>query len=70
MHATITLIRKAQPMGEYTPTVIDERKAEADFRILAVGSKNTIRWRDGRTEQVTRRQLAKLESQHTWATDF
>lgn len=69
--ATITLIKKAQPMGEYKPTAIDARKAAADFRIIDVsGRTNTIRWRDGRTEEVTDRKLAKLQDTHTWATDF
>lgn len=67
MEATLTKIKSAPPMGEYQPTAIDAVKAAADFRILDLG---TIRWKDGRTEFVTRAKLAKLQKIHTWATDF
>lgn len=33
MKATLTLISKAQPMGQYQPTEIDPRKAQADILI-------------------------------------
>jgi len=55
--------------GQYSPTAVDDAKAAADFCLLQVGP-NVIRWRDGRTERVTARQLAKLQAAHTWATDF
>ncbi len=51
-------------------TAIDARKAAADFRILDVGKRYSIAWKDGRRERVTCRQLAKLQAAHTWATDF
>lgn len=33
MEATLTLISKAQPMGQYQPTEIDTRKTQADILI-------------------------------------
>lgn len=67
MEVTLTKIKSAQPMGQYQPTAIDAMKAAADFRLLDL---DTIRWKDGRTEFVTRAKLAKLQKSHTWATDF
>lgn len=67
---TFRKVKDAQPMGEYKPTSVDEAKKAADFRLIAVGTKNDIVWKDGRRESVTRRQLAKLQAAHTWATDF
>lgn len=67
---TCRLVRKAQPMGKYKPTSADAAKAAADFRLTAVGKKNTIVWADGRSEQVTDAKLTKLQSAHTWTTDF
>jgi hypothetical protein len=67
--ATLTKIKAAQPMGEYTPTAVDRTKAGVDFRLINVGP-NVIAWQDGRRERVTNRQLAKLQAAHTWATDF
>ena len=58
-------------LGEYRETAVDRQKAAADFLILDVsGSRNTIRWRDGRIELVTDRQLDRLQARHTSATDF
>ena len=68
--ATCRLVRKAQPMGEYKPTSVDAAKAAAEFRLTAVGKKNTIVWANGRAEQVTDAKLTKLQAAHTWATDF
>lgn len=71
MSATITKTKDAQPMGEYVPTLVDARKAAADFRLTACfGSKNAIVWNDGRCETVTNRRLATLQASHAWATDF
>lgn len=71
MKATCTKIQDAQPLGEYTPTQVDAEKKAADFRLLDVSTSNKlIRWRDGRAEYVTSRQLAKLQAAHSWATDF
>lgn len=71
MEATCTKIQDAQPLGEYTPTIVDDEKKAADFRLLDVStSKKFIRWRDGRAEYVTARQLAKLQAAHSWAPDF
>ena len=64
------LTKPAQPMGQYRPTTIDAAKAAADFLVTAVGRRNTITWRDGRTELVNDAKLARLQSAHTWATDF
>jgi hypothetical protein len=70
MQVTFIKTQDAQPMGEYKPTAVDDAKKNADFRLVAVGTKNTIIWKDGRTELVTRKQLAKLQASHTWAPDF
>lgn len=70
MTTTCTLIRTAQPMGQYKATSIDAAKAAAAFRLVAVGSKNSIVWQDGRTELVSDSKLAKLQAANTWATDF
>ena len=70
MNYICRLVRKAQPMGEYKPTAIDAAKDAADFRLIAVGKKNTIVWRNGTSELVTDNKLAKLQACHTWATDF
>ncbi len=70
MNYICRLVRKAQPMGVYNPTAIDAAKDAADFRLIAVGKKNTIVWRNGASELVTDNKLAKLQSSHTWATDF
>lgn len=70
MNATCTLIRTAQPMGQYKPTSLDAAKAAADFLLTDVSCGNRIVWRDGRRETVTDRKLAKLQAAYTWATDF
>ena len=62
--------RTAQPMGEYRATPVDAAKAAAAFRLIAVGKKNTIVWASGASEQVTDTKLMKLQSAHSWATDF
>lgn len=68
---TVRKIKDAQPMGKYKPTNIDEQKRAADFRLIDVSGKlNVIVWKDGRSERVTDRQLSKLQSAHSWATDF
>ena len=62
--------REFRPHGcAIPPTTVDAAKAAADFRLLQVAP-NVIRWRDGRTERVTERQLRKLQAAHTWAPDF
>jgi hypothetical protein len=69
--ATVTKTHDAQPMGVYAATAVDAVKVAADFRLLDVtGFKKHLRWRDGRDEFVTSRQLAKLQAIHSWATDF
>lgn len=57
-------------MGEYKPTEIDTLKTNVDFRLVSVGSKNTIVWKDGRSERVTDRKLEKLQKSNSWTTDF
>lgn len=51
----------------YEETDIDRRKREVDFRLVAT---DYIIWKDGRGQAVTKRELKKLEANHTWATDF
>lgn len=70
MQATIIKTRDAQPMGQYQPTALDSAKADAEFRLIAVGRKNTIVWANGRSEYVTDAKLAKLQAAHHWAADF
>ena len=61
--------QSAQKMGEYKKTDIDTRKENADFRLVQV-CPFYITWKDGHSEQVTRRQLEKLQKTHTYAVDF
>jgi hypothetical protein len=71
MQVTVRKVKDAQPMGQYIPTIIDAAKKAVDFRLVDVsGVKNVIVWGDGRSERVTDKQLAKLQSIHSWATDF
>jgi hypothetical protein len=70
MTATCTLIRTAQPMGQYTATGLDAAKVAAAFRLVAVGAKNSIVWQDGRSQLVNDSNLAKLQAANTWAADF
>lgn len=67
---SINYVKAAQVAGPYKRTAIDDFKALADFRIVSIGNSNTIIWRDGRQESVTDRKLTRLQSAHTWATDF
>lgn len=66
---TFKKIKEAEPMGEYKPTAIDERKKEVDFLLLQVRP-SVIKWKDGKTQLVTRRQLYKLMEKHTFMCDF
>lgn len=59
--------RPSQKQGVYVPTEIDARKEAADFRLIDLGY---IRWADGTGQSVTKRELAKLQKNHTWETDF
>ena len=71
MQATFTKTRDAQPMGQYRATAVDARKAAADFRLVDVSCRlKRIVWADGRQQDVTARELTKLQADHTWATDF
>lgn len=70
MIATITKTKDALPMGKYTPTTVDVYKSSAEFRLVAVGNKNTIIWKNGTTEHVTDAKLDRLQALHTWACDF
>ena len=69
MEATITKIKSAEPMGSYQRTTVDDRKDAADFLLINV-CPNVIRWNDGTVQRVTSRQLSKLQTSHSWATDF
>lgn len=86
MHATIVKTKDAEPLGTYSPTAIDERKAAADARILDCdGGKFTLRMNPGRSLQlsgrgikqlsegtyiVTRNALARIERTHDVVPDF
>lgn len=70
MQVAFVKTKDAQPVGEYKPTAIDDLKSTVDFRVVGVGSKNSIAWKDGRMESVTDRQLEKLQKSHSWTTDF
>jgi hypothetical protein len=67
--ATFTQTATAQKAGQYNPTSIDAAKTEVDFRITQVAP-FYIRWKSGEGQTVTARQLAKLQTAHTWKTDF
>lgn len=67
MEKTFSLLLESQDCKR---TAIDDAKDAADFRLIAV-CPNVIRWRDGKTETATNRQLQKLEVEHpNWRTDF
>lgn len=66
---TVKQTRKAEPMGEYTETSIDQEKKEVDFRLVST-SPYYIIWKDGTGEDVNKRRLTKLQKEFTWATDF
>ncbi len=71
MNATFTKTRDAQPMGQYKPTAVDAAKATAEFRIVDVSCRlKRIVWHNGRQQDVTARELTKLQAAHTWAPDF
>ena len=66
----VTKTQAYQKMGEYKPTLIDQEKQEADFRLMQV-SPYYIRWKDERGEIVNSRQLKKLQKEHpNWMPDF
>lgn len=68
--STITLVKEAQmPTKPYQETKIDKEKKQVDFLLTQV-SPYYIRWKDGKGECVNKRQLNKLQKQHTWANDF
>jgi len=69
MNATIRQTKQAQPVGTYTHTSIDVRKANADFLIIQT-SPYFIKWNSGVTENVSEKQLNELKANHTWETDF
>lgn len=51
-------------------TTLDQKKKEADFRLLQV-SPYVVRWQNGKQETVNKRQLNKLQNNHpNWMTDF
>jgi len=71
MTQTITFrkVADAQPMGIYTPTAVDARKASVDFLLIQVAPK-VIKWNNGTTEKVSDNKFDKLIKTNTWATDF
>lgn len=83
--ATLTKVQDAQPLGTYKPTSIDERKANADIRILSVEdgkftieSKIELKLGRGMKQpytrkdlyEVTKKALEKLQTQYNVVTDF
>ena len=70
MQVTFIKTRSAQPIGNYKQTGVDTAKISSEFRLTAVGRKNTIVWADGRSEHVTDAKLLKLQEEHRWTTDF
>lgn len=70
--ARLVKTREFRPHGcAMAPTAVDQAKADADFRVLDVSGRRTrIAWRDGRRQDVTARELARLQAAHTWAPDF
>lgn len=50
-------------------TQIDQMKKECDFRLLQT-SPYVIAWKSGERQKVTAAQLKKLQSTHSWMTDF
>lgn len=69
-NTTIRQVSKSQVMGVYKATALDAAKKSAGFRLIAIGSRNTIVWADGGSEMVTDAKLAKLQAAHTWSADF
>lgn len=67
MNTTFTQTQIAQKAGTYNPTSIDTKKNEVDFLIK---DSNYIQWKGGALQFVSKRDLAKLQSQFTWMTDF
>lgn len=66
---TITKTKSHKPMGKYKETAVYKRKKTVDFRLLQV-SPYVIKWRNGKVEKVTARELKKLQKTHTCTTDF
>ncbi len=69
MTTTIRKIHSGKPMGTYKETSVDARKKKVDFRLVQV-SPYIIKWRNGKVETVTARELKKLQKTHTYTTDF
>lgn len=57
--ATLRKVQDAQPVGVYTPTLIDERNKAADFLLEQVNP-YFIRWKTGDGQIVTARQLTNF----------
>lgn len=68
--AVVRKVKSAQPVGRYVATGLDAAKKAVQFLVVAMGTKNTIRWADGRTERVTDAKLAQLQAAHSWSSDF
>jgi hypothetical protein len=65
------MVSTHQPTGQYRPTAVDTNKSHVDFCLTSINrANNTIRWSDGRMQNVTDRQLIKLQANHSWTTDF
>lgn len=66
---SITKVKEAVKAGRYKETMIDKVKAEVDFRLVQTNPYFII-WKDGKGQKVNKRQLDKLQTTHTWTTDF
>jgi hypothetical protein len=65
------LVKSAQPQGAYRSTEVDRAKSHVEFCLCSINRRNnTIRWSDGRVENVTDSKLEKLQAAHVWTTDF
>ena len=66
---TLTKTQEAQTIGNYKATLVDEKKANADFRLTQVNP-FYIKWNNGKGQIVTKRELNRLQKIHTYETDF
>ncbi len=75
METTLTKTKSFIPVGIYKTTAIDIKKQTVDFRIIDVSGKGknyaTIIWnKDNKIQNLTKRELKKLQEEYTWHTDF
>jgi hypothetical protein len=52
-------------------TTIDQVKQVVDFKVISIiGKYVSISWNRGGNQTISKRELKKLQKQHTWTTDF